>query len=60
MSVRQVSKIFDPFFTSKEKGYGLGLFIVHNIVEEHGGTISIDSAPGKGTAFTIILPAKEA
>lgn len=59
MSVRQVSKIFDPFFTSKEKGYGLGLFIVHNIVEEHGGTISIDSAPGKGTAFTIILPAKE-
>jgi len=60
MSPKQVSKIFDPFFTSKEKGYGLGLFIVHNIVEEHGGNISVESNPGKGTAFTIVMPAKEA
>lgn len=60
MSAEQVASIFDPFFTSKEKGYGLGLFIVHNIVEEHGGSISVESRPGKGTAFTIVMPAKEA
>lgn len=60
MSAKAVSKIFDPFFTGKEKGYGLGLFIVHNLVEEHQGSISVDSAPGKGTAFTIVLPTKEA
>ncbi len=61
MDEETVSKIFDPFFSSKKggKGYGLGLFIVHNIVEEHDGTISVDSSPGHGTMFTITLPAKE-
>lgn len=55
------AKVFDAFFSSKKgkKGYGLGLFIVHNIIEEHGGTISVDSTPGHGTAFTIVLPLKE-
>jgi signal transduction histidine kinase len=49
-------KIFDPFFTRKEKGTGLGLAIVHNIVEAHGGLISVDSIRGKGSLFSISLP----
>jgi signal transduction histidine kinase len=55
-----VSKIFDPFFTTKDvgKGSGLGLFIVHEIIEEHDGCIAVDSQPGKGTRFLIRLPLK--
>jgi signal transduction histidine kinase len=54
-------KIFDPFFTTKDvgKGSGLGLFIVHEIIEEHDGCIAVDSEPGKGTTFLIRLPVKE-
>ena len=50
-------KIFDPFFTTKEKGTGLGLSVVYGIVERHKGCVSVDSEPGKGTRFTIRLPA---
>ena len=51
-------KIFDPFFTTKPvgEGTGLGLTISHRIVEEHGGSIDMESAPGQGTAFVITLP----
>jgi signal transduction histidine kinase len=59
MDQEKISQIFDPFFTSKKKGHGLGLFIVHNIVKEHDGSISVESRPGKGTAFTIVVPARE-
>ena len=54
-------RIFDPFFTTKEVGHGLGLglFIVHEIIEEHGGSISVTSTPGTGTHFLIRLPAQE-
>jgi two-component system sensor histidine kinase HydH len=52
----EVSKIFDPFFTSKKDGTGLGLAIVHRIIEDHGGTIRVKSQPGKGTTFEILLP----
>ncbi len=53
-------KVFDPFFTTKDvgKGSGLGLFIVHEIIEEHDGCIAVDSEPGKGTTFLIRLPEK--
>jgi two-component system, NtrC family, sensor kinase len=51
-------RIFDPFFTTRDvgKGSGLGLYIVHEIVEEHGGCIVAESEPGKGTVFCIRLP----
>ena len=51
-------RIFDPFFTTKEvgQGVGLGLFIVFEIIEEHGGCIAVDSETGKGTTFRIRLP----
>jgi two-component system, NtrC family, sensor kinase len=53
-----VARIFDPFFTTKPagKGTGLGLSIVRNIVDEHRGTIEVESAPGRGARFLIVLP----
>jgi two-component system sensor histidine kinase PilS (NtrC family) len=52
-------RIFNPFFTTKTGGTGLGLSIVYRIIEDHQGTITLDSAPGKGTQFIIRLPISE-
>ena len=52
-----LSNIFDPFFSTKEEGSGLGLAIVYRIVEAHKGRVEVQSATGKGTTFTVILPA---
>ena len=55
-----VGKIFDPFFTTKPqgKGTGLGLSISHGIVTDHGGRITVESAPAKGACFTVYLPSR--
>ncbi len=49
-------KIFYPFYTSKQKGIGLGLAIVQKVVVSHGGSIEVDSQEGEGTTFRISLP----
>ncbi len=54
-----LSRIFDPYFTTRSSGAGLGLAIVHNIVEAHEGRIEVESRPGEGTAITLHLPDSE-
>jgi len=54
-----LSKIFDPYFTTKKKGSGLGLSTSYSIVRSHGGHISVESLPGIGTTFKIYLPVSE-
>ncbi|HEX9092374.1 MAG TPA: ATP-binding protein [Coriobacteriia bacterium] len=57
MDLETMRKVFDPFFSTRDDGTGLGLTIVHRIVDEHGGHIEITSDLGGGTAFTVYLPA---
>jgi signal transduction histidine kinase/CheY-like chemotaxis protein/PAS domain-containing protein len=52
-----INHIFDPYFSLKPSGSGLGLATVYSIVTRHGGTVDVNSAPGNGTTFTITLPA---
>jgi signal transduction histidine kinase len=55
---KHVRKIFNPFFTTKPDGSGLGLAVVYKIVEKHGGRISVESVVGRGTTFRILVPAE--
>jgi PAS domain S-box-containing protein len=57
MAEELLPKIFDPYFTTRENGSGLGLASCYSIVKKHGGHISVESRPGVGTLFTIYLPA---
>jgi signal transduction histidine kinase len=59
IAAEALPRIFDPFFSTKDvgKGTGLGLFVAHQIVSEHGGSIAAQSVPGQGTRFTVRLPA---
>jgi two-component system cell cycle sensor histidine kinase/response regulator CckA len=49
-------RVFDPYFTTKKRGSGLGLTVCFSVVKKHGGTILADSKPGEGTTFSIYLP----
>ena len=51
-------RLFDPFFSTKESGSGLGLALTQQIVRDHGGNLRVDSAVGRGTTFTLSVPAK--
>ena len=54
-----IERIFTPFFTTKARGVGLGLSIVYNIIQKHGGAVDVESGIGQGTVFTISLPVKQ-
>ena len=56
ISAENLSRIFGPFFTTRQQGTGLGLSITQRIIEQHNGEINVTSAPGKGAAFTISFP----
>ncbi|MEK6200980.1 MAG: PAS domain S-box protein [Desulfobulbaceae bacterium] len=57
ISKEHITKIFDPYFSSKSTGSGLGLAISYSIIKNHGGLITVNSEPGQGTVFSILLPA---
>lgn len=59
ISEEHLNKIFDPYFTTRGTGRGLGLASAYSIVRQHGGTIAVASIPGSGTTFTLYLPAAE-
>ena len=61
ISKEVLPKIFDPYFSTKQrgsqKGMGLGLAICHTVMQKHGGAIAVESEPGVGTTFRLLLPA---
>jgi len=55
----QINRIFEPFYTTKKDGSGMGLSICYSIMKKHGGHITVESQPGVGTVFTLYLPAED-
>lgn len=60
MDADTAARLFEPYFTTKETGTGLGLTLVRQTVRDHGGDISVASTPGHGATFTVVLPAEAA
>lgn len=60
ISPDDLARIFDPYFSTKPTGHGLGLTTTHSIIQKHGGHIAVESDPGKGSLFTLYLPASQA
>jgi signal transduction histidine kinase len=58
MDAKAQARLFEPFFTTKKRGTGLGLSIARQIIDLHGGSIEVESEPGKGTSFSVELPLK--
>ena len=54
-----VPKVFEPYYTTKKGGHGIGMMIVYRIMRDHGGDVGIDSKPGAGTIVTLRLPRKD-
>jgi signal transduction histidine kinase len=54
-----MTKLFQPLFTTKARGIGLGLVVCQNLAAANGGRIEVESAPGEGTTFTVVLPAEK-
>ena len=58
ISKENIEKVFEPLFTTKARGIGLGLAVSKNLVEANEGSIEVESEEGKGSTFTVILPTK--
>ena len=60
LDVEELEQVFEPFYSAKDGGHGLGLSISKSIITEHGGDIQVKSSPGDGATFTVLLPARDA
>jgi signal transduction histidine kinase len=58
MTEEQASHVFEPFYTTKSQGLGLGMPYAQKVIEQHRGTVSIESRPGAGTTIRVELPAE--
>ena len=56
MTEQECEKMFDPFFTTRKSGTGLGLAVSHQIIEQHQGVIEVETAKGQGTTVMVVLP----
>ena len=55
----EAKKLFEPFYTTKAQGLGLGMPYPNKVIEQHGGTVSLNSRPGEGTTISIVLPSAQ-